>query len=146
MNIYFDLCVYNRPFDDQTQPRIMIETTGLVIVMSIVQTREMNTLNSFVLEYENSRNPQLENRRIIADMLNAATRYIQYDPAIENRALVLEQSGIRHFDALHLACAEYADADFFVTCDDDLVRKADTAGNIRINVISLLDFIAREVF
>jgi hypothetical protein len=146
MNIYFDLCVYNRPFDDQTQPRIMIETTALLIVMSIVQTQEMNTLNSFVLEYENSRNPQLENRRIIADMLNAATTYIQYDSAIGNRALVLEQSGIRHFDALHLACAEYADADFFVTCDDDLVRKAATGGNIRINVISLLDFIAREVF
>ena len=146
MDIYFDLCVYNRPFDDQTQPRILLETTGLLVVMSIVQTQEINTVNSFVLEYENSRNPKIENRRIIADMLNVAATYIQYNSSIENKALALEQRGIRHFDALHLACAEYAGADFFVTCDDELLKKADTVENVSIHAVSLLEFVAREVF
>jgi len=146
MDIYFDLCVYNRPFDDQTQPRILLETTGLLVVMSVVQTQEINTVNSFVLEYENSRNPKIENRRIIADMLNVAATYIQYNSSIENKALALEQRGIRHFDALHLACAEYAGADFFVTCDDELLKKADTVENVSIHAVSLLEFVAREVF
>jgi predicted nucleic acid-binding protein len=79
-------------------------------------------------------------------MLDVAVKYIQYNPAIENRALALEQRGIRHFDALHLACAEYAGADFFVTCDDELIKKASIVENRSINVISLLEFIAREVF
>ncbi len=129
MDIYFDLCVYNRPFDDQTQPRILLETTGLLVVMSVVQTH-----------------PKIENRRIIADMLNVAATYIQYNSSIENKALALEQRGIRHFDALHLACAEYAGADFFVTCDDELLKKADTVENVSIHAVSLLEFVAREVF
>jgi len=79
-------------------------------------------------------------------MLNVAATYIQYNSSIENKALALEQRGIRHFDALHLACAEYAGADFFVTCDDELLKKADTVENVSIHAVSLLEFVAREVF
>lgn len=50
-------------------------------------------------------------------------------------------------DALHIACAEVAKADFFVTCDDLLVRKG-TANNerLKVKIISLLEFVAKEVF
>ncbi len=123
-----------------------METIGFLIVMSVVQEQEVKTINSFVLEYENNKNPKLENRRIIADMLDAAASYIQYNSVIEQRALEFEQCGIRHFDALHLACAEYANADFFVSCDDNLLKRADTIEDAGIKVISLLNFIATEVF
>ena len=146
MNIYLDLCAYNRPFDDQTQPRILLETMGFLVIMSIVQTQKIQTFNSFVLEYENTRNPKLENRQIIADILSEASLYIHYDSAIAQKALEIEQNGIKHFDALHLACADCARADFFVSCDDDLVKKANTIKGLNVNVISLLNFIAREVF
>ena len=31
--------------------------------------------------------------------------------------------GIKGLDALHLACAERLKADYFVTCDDRIIRK-----------------------
>lgn len=34
MRIYLDLCVYNRPFDDQSQPRIVIETIEFLFLLS----------------------------------------------------------------------------------------------------------------
>ena len=72
MNVYLDLCVYNRPFDDQTQPRIMMETLGEIIIMALVSSGEIKTINSFVLEYENLKNPKLENKMIVFDMLQLA--------------------------------------------------------------------------
>jgi predicted nucleic acid-binding protein len=45
------------------------------------------------------------------------------DEQIRQRALVLERSRIKALDALHVACAEAAGAQFFVTCDDRLIRR-----------------------
>ena len=41
MRIYLDLCVYNRPFDDQSQPRIFIEATEFLLILSEVVGREL---------------------------------------------------------------------------------------------------------
>jgi predicted nucleic acid-binding protein len=53
--------------------------------------------------------------------------------------------GFRGFDALHIACAEAAGADIFVTCDDRLVATARRLGSrIRVRV-GELTAVAREV-
>lgn len=146
MRIYLDLCIYNRPFDDQSHPRVLMETMGLLVLFLVVQAGDIKTYNSFVLEYENSKNPNPENRRIIADMLSEAASYIKYAPAIELRAIEFEQDGIKHFDALHLACAEHVNADCFVTCDNQLLKRANSLDNLKTKVTSLLEFMTLEVF
>jgi len=146
MNIYLDLCVYNRPFDDQTQPRILMETLGFIIIMALVSSGEIKTINSFVLEYENLNNPKLENKLIIDDMLYATSQFVEYSESIQKKAEKLESSGIMGIDALHLACADNADADFFITCDDNLIKRAQRTGNINVKLISLLEFVSKEVF
>lgn len=45
------------------------------------------------------------------------------DQNIRQRALVLENQGIKAIDALHAAAAEAANADYFVTCDDRFLRR-----------------------
>ena len=123
MKLYLDLCVYNRPFDNQSQPRIMMETLGFVIIMALVSSGGIETINSFDLEYENEQNPKLDNKMIITDMLQAASRFVGYSEGIHKRAEILEGLGIMGMDALHVACAEYADADLLVTCDDIFLKK-----------------------
>ncbi|WP_245911951.1 hypothetical protein [Brunnivagina elsteri] len=54
MKIYVDTSVFNRPFDDQTQPRIALETQALQIVLRLVETQAVEMVSSSVLEYENS--------------------------------------------------------------------------------------------
>jgi len=39
------------------------------------------------------------------------------------RAEEMEQQGLKAIDALHLACAEAAHADYFITCDDEVIRR-----------------------
>jgi len=42
---------------------------------------------------------------------------------IHTRAAELSDAGVAAMDAFHVACAEAAHAHYFVTCDDDLVKK-----------------------
>ena len=49
-------------------------------------------------------------------------------------------------DAVHIACAEKAKADFFVTCDDNLINKLERIDNIGIVYYNVIDFVSREVF
>lgn len=55
--IYLDTSAYNRPFDDQTQPKIFLESQAVAIILEMVETRMVELVSSSVLEYENNRNP-----------------------------------------------------------------------------------------
>lgn len=43
-------------------------------------------------------------------------------------------------------CSEEARADYFVSCDDVLVRKLNKMADLKIRAVGLLEFISREVF
>lgn len=55
--VYLDTSTYNRPFDDQTQPKIFLETQAVIIILQMVEVKAVELISSSVLEYENSRNP-----------------------------------------------------------------------------------------
>jgi hypothetical protein len=48
---------------------------------------------------------------------------------------------------LHLACAEVGGAAYFVTCDDDIIKRVRKNQNIvKVAVFNPLEFILEEVF
>lgn len=53
----------------------------------------------------------------------------------------LETLGISPMDAVHLALASTAQADFFTTCDDRLLRKAQALTGLACKVISVLSLV-----
>ena len=112
MIIYLDSCVYNRPFDDQQQPRINLETQALLLILHMAEKKGVILISSFALKKENNNNPYMDRREMIADILLTAPECIEYDKHIGNRAKELEKLGIMGMDALHIACAEKANADF----------------------------------
>ncbi|APB34303.1 hypothetical protein GlitD10_1977 [Gloeomargarita lithophora Alchichica-D10] len=57
VKVYLDTSAYNRPFDDQTQPKIFLESQAIAIILQMVETQIVEVVSSSVLEYENSRNP-----------------------------------------------------------------------------------------
>lgn len=120
--VYLDTCVYNRPFDDQAQPRIWLETLALSVILQMVEQEAIELVISTVLAYETSRNPSDLSRQYIAKVTQAAKIVQIVDEWNRRRALILEAEGIKALDALHVACAEIAGAQYFVTCDDRLIR------------------------
>ena len=146
MKLYLDMCVYNRPFDDQSQPRIMLETQIFIMLLSMTSQGRFGLVNSFALEYENSKNPNIENMLKISDCLGYSADYITFEAGILDRSMELEKYGLMGMDAMHIACAEKAKVDFFVTCDDDLIKKLERIDNIGIAYYNVIDFVLREVF
>jgi len=147
MKLYLDLCIYNRPFDDQGQPRIVVETVEFMFLLEKAINKEMTIINSFVLEYENSKSPLIDRRDKIEDLLKIASEYVRYSERLENRAEEIEKRGFMAMDALHIACAEAAKSDFFITCDDLLLRKGKAnKDKLKVRIVDLMEFFSEEVF
>ena len=59
----------------------------------------------------------------------------------------MENIGIDKIDSLHLAYAEYGGAQYFITCDDGIIRKISRNKDIlTVEVFNPLEFILKEVF
>ena len=123
MRVYLDTSVCNRLFDDQTQPRIWLETMSLALIVQMIETNVIDLVGSAVVEYENSRNPYPLRRQWVTRCLLMATESQRVDEAIRQRSEVLATGGLHAVHALHIACAEAAQCEFFLTCDDQVVRR-----------------------
>jgi len=66
MRLYLDLCCFNRPFDDQSQTRVRVETDAKLELQAHVSTGKVELIWSYVLDYENAQNPFAERRESIA--------------------------------------------------------------------------------
>lgn len=141
MRIYLDNCCLQRPLDNQTHPRIRIETEALFVILASVQAQEVQMLGSEALDFEVSRIPDHTRRSEVQAVLSLASEYLQISDAAEALALDLEQQGLRPMDAVHLALASTAKADFFCTCDDKLFRKAQSFTGLGCKVTTLLGLI-----
>lgn len=141
MRIYLDNCCLQRPLDDQTHPRIRVETEAVFAVLAAVQAGEQILLGSEALEYEVMRIPDDVRRSEVLSVLALASEQLQITDAAETLALQLEQQGLGAIDAIHLALASTAKADFFCTCDDQLYRKAMTIQDLSCKVITLLGLV-----
>lgn len=138
--VYLDLNIYNRPFDDQTQVRIRLETIAVFAILQKIQTGEFRLAWSFILDYENSLNPYEETRMEIERFAMLSSTYIGASDPIRVLANSYEVQGVKPRDALHLACAAHCHAAWFVTCDDRLLKKGATL-NLPVKMINPLELI-----
>lgn len=145
--IYLDTNVYNRPFDDQGQIRIRLEAEAFLSIMEKALSKTIIIICSSALIYENSQNPFIERRERISSFLNIATSNVTLSDSIKNKAILLQGKGIDAMDALHLAYAEAGKAKYFLTCDDDVMKKiANYKDILKLEVCNPLEFILKEVF
>lgn len=138
--IYLDTSVYNRPLDDQTQPRIWLETLALSVILQMVENGDAQLIASTVVSFETTKNPHTERRLWVQKILEMAAVNIHVTPTIRERAEVLEKDGVKAMDALHVACAERI-ADVFVTCDDRLIRRYERRTDHTLRAIDPIGFV-----
>ena len=141
MRIYLDGCCLQRPLDDQTHPRIRVETEAVFVVLAAVQAGEHLLLGSEALEYEVGRIPDQARRTEVLSVLALAAERRQITDGVEALAFTFERQGLQALDALHLALASTAKADFFCTCDDKLFRKAQTLPGLSCKITTLLGLV-----
>ena len=65
--IYLDNCCFNRPYDDQKQLRIELETKSKLFVQKLITDKKVDFIKSYILEFENNDNPFIIRRTAIND-------------------------------------------------------------------------------
>lgn len=121
--IYLDVCALSRPFDDQSQMRIRLETEAVQLILSYVRSGDLVLIISPVHKAEiNDIGDSIEREHLLS-MLQDVGRQADHNLAlVRQRAEEWAENGVGLADAAHLAFAEAATASF-VTCDDRLIRQ-----------------------
>jgi len=140
MKVYLDNCSFNRPFDDQSQMRIYLETQAKLHIQKLIRDGSLLFAVSYVSRYENWNSPYSGNKITIEKFFENVTTYIDIDKAdtIEQKANKIMKFGVKSKDALHISCAIEAGCDYFITTDDEILKKYKTG---EIKVCSPVEFI-----
>jgi len=103
-------------------------------VFAILQRVESGTdelVWSAILRFENSQHPLEDRRDEISRWEQRAVSSVGITDLVSRRAEELVEAGFHALDAAHLASAEAANCDRFLTCDDRLMRRA---SRVQLNV------------
>ena len=93
MVIYLDTCSIQRPFDDQTQLRIALESQAVLAIIEQIERGEIELLSSEASLLETENNPHPRRREFARDVLSLATREIRIPEAIEASARAYAERG-----------------------------------------------------
>jgi hypothetical protein len=135
--------MFNRPFDNQTDFKILLESEAKLKIQEHIRFGLYELVWSYILDYENSKNPFRERREQIGKWKKYANVDIDADDSVIELAKSFNQLGLKNFDALHIACAITAKADYFLTTDKGILKKSQMISDIQIK--DPIDFI-REVW
>ncbi|MBK7673488.1 MAG: PIN domain protein [Candidatus Accumulibacter sp.] len=140
--IYLDICCFNRPFDDQSQLLVRLQTEAKLDIQQSVREGKIALVWSAVLDLENTANADIERSKVINGWKPLAVIDMEVTPQIESLAEEFASIGAKPMDALHVASAITAGATFLLTTDKQLLKKM--VVEPRICVIDPVDFIKTQ--
>ena len=122
MRIHLDNCCFNRPFDDQGQTRVRLETEAKLCIQENIRGGALELAWSYIIDSENEANPFEERRTVVTEWKLYATIDIEETTEVLQKANALVALGLKAKDALHLSCAIAAECRHFLTTDDKILK------------------------
>jgi predicted nucleic acid-binding protein len=142
MKIYFDTCCYNRPFDIQDNEIISKETKAKLYIQSLVKYKALTLVTSFVLSEEVEKITTPYKRNNISDYIyDYGTIYVAPNEieTLKITAGDIMKTGVKTYDAMHVACAIYAGCSYFITTDKRLLKYKSEKIQL-VNPIKFMEF------
>jgi predicted nucleic acid-binding protein len=145
MRVYLDVSCLDRPFDDQWQERIRLETEAVALIFDRFESGVWRHVSSQMVIIEIAAMPDADRRQRVRNLLPAAEDIMSLSLPVLRRAETLVGLGFRAADAVHIASAEAHRADALLSCDDKLVRRG---GRLRrrlaVEVDNRLSWVRRQ--
>ena len=123
MRVDLDNCCFNRPFDDQRQTRGRLAAEAKLCIQERIRDATLELAWSYILDFENTANPFEERRTTISRWRQYATSDVEETATILQEANALVELGLKAKDALHIACSIAGECTYFLTTDDDILRR-----------------------
>ncbi len=140
IRVYLDNCCFNRPFDDQTSLSVKLETEAKLFIQNKIKQKEFELVWSYILEQENDDNPFEDRKENILEWNEIAVLDISQNEEVLNKSEIYFNFGFKNKDSIHLACAEYAKSDYFITTDKGILKKAELVREL-LKIMNPIDFI-----
>ena len=135
--VYLDNCCFNRPFDDQSQLLVRLETEAKLFVQEGIKDGTFELVWSYILEQENKDNPFERRREAIATWKRRAKVDVDESEKVIQIAEAYLNRGLKPKDSLHVACAIVAKADYLITTDNGMLKRT----NEQIQIVNPFRFI-----
>ena len=130
LKLYLDNCCFNRPFDDQSQLLVRLETEAKLFIQEGIKNGTFELAWSYILDFESAANPYLRRKKSVQAWKSFAVTDIEESEPLLVLMESFEQRGLKPCDALHLASAVMASVDCFVTVDRRILNKPITEINV----------------
>jgi predicted nucleic acid-binding protein len=140
VRIYLDNCCFNRPYDDQNDIKIKVESISKLYIQEQIKNNKIDLIWSYILEFENDQNPYKDKLIAIEKWKNLSIVNINESDDIIVVAENLVKIGIKDKDALHISCALNGGCDYLITTDNGILKKSKLIKNI--SILNPVDFIA----
>jgi hypothetical protein len=92
VNIYLDVSCLNRPFDDQSQPRIRLEAEAIAVILEACDVGDWKQLSSEMARLEIDATPDATRRARVRLLLPDADATLNLTAAVLARAGKLKNS------------------------------------------------------
>jgi len=122
--IYMDCCCLNRPYDDQTQDKIRIESDVIAAILSNCFYGSWKLIGSDVIEYEIMKTPDVNKKNKALNLYKIKKENIAMNDIIIERSKEIQKYGIKLLDSLHFASAEYRNVNVLLTVDKDFIKNS----------------------
>lgn len=130
--VYLDACCLNRPFDDRSQPRVEAEAQVMLAFFSGCERGYWTFAGSDAIEIELSRMPDPYKFKAVWGFYSLHGHFLEQNGEIVRRSKEFQRAGLRSFDSMHLALAEFYGLDALLTTDDAFLK---TARRIGANIL-----------
>ena len=124
MTIYLDVSCLNRPFDDQRQARIRLESEAVTEILAQADLGRIQLVSSEMAEIEINAMSDRDRKRRVQSLLPGQADRMKLTEREFSRAVELRRLGFMPADALHVAAAESLKVSAILSCDDRLCRTA----------------------
>ena len=132
MRIYMDVCCLCRPFDDLENRKVRLEAEAILEILDRCN-RDWELVGSVAIDDEISLITDLEKRLKVEQKLGLINEYVELNEAIFSQLPHYQKTGLKLFDALHLACAQNGKT-IFLTTDNRIITLAKKIPAINIKV------------
>ena len=143
MKIYLDVSCLNRPFDDQKQRRIHLESVAVTMILDEIDAGRWEQVASRMSEIEvQAMNDDVRRRRVLQLL---PERKMELTATVFARAQELVRGGLGAADAVHAVAAEALGADVLLTCDDRFLRRANKlTDDLKVRVANPIDWLKEQ--
>ncbi len=97
---------------------------AIIAILRHVELNDWIWVSSSVVLFEVNQTPNLERKHRLLKVCDQASHVVKLDEEIYAISEDLKKIGFKSYDSLHLACAQKASVDIFLSTDNSLIKRA----------------------